>query len=391
MNTLKIPLRRLSHSPLEYLHVKAGASLVDFHGWFLPVQYKTPILESSKHTREKCSIFDVSHMLQTRITGPNTSKLLTNLTVADVEGLKENTGTLTLFPNENGGIIDDLIINKVSGNDDFYVVSNAARADVDLPHMMAEAKRIGDVEIEVLKNPLIAMQGPKSEEILQKLIGGADLEKLFFMDGITTDVAGHPCRITRCGYTGEDGFEISCGSPEVVEKIFEADPENVALAGLGERDILRLEGGMCLYGNDIDDTTTAYSARLLWTVARSRRQKADFLGADTLLEEVANKQPKNNMFRVGIAKEAKGRAIRAGMDIYTEDLTTKIGRVTSGSKAANVENVDSIGQAYVEKGFHQNGKNCAVVPAGKKPTKKNSNVVVISKMPFLKTSYKVAK
>lgn len=385
--------RLLSSSPLEYLHIEAGGQLVDFHGWNLPVQYKNmDIIKSSQHCRENASIFDVSHMLQTKIRGPNAWKLLHNLTVADPKNLPENTGTLTLFPNKTGGLIDDLIINKVSGNDDFYVVSNAARADVDLPHMMKEAESLGDVTIDVISNsPLVALQGPKSEEILQNICD-ADLSKLYFMDGITANIAGKSARITRCGYTGEDGFEISCTSPEIVENILKiGQSNNLQWAGLGERDILRLEGGMCLYGNDINEQTSAYAARLLWTVNKSRRAAADFPGAELLLKEIEEKTPKIGQFRVGLAKFSKGRALRTGQDLYNEDLSEKIGYVTSGSQHANCSEesgIQSIGQAYVKKGFHQNGKEVMVVPGGKKANKKNAKVAVISKMPFVKTNYR---
>jgi len=382
-NTIK---RNINSSPLEYLHIKAGATLVDFHGWNLPVKYETPILDSSRYCRKYCSVFDVSHMLQTKITGKNALKLINNLTVADVENIAPNTGTLTLFPNETGGIIDDLIINKCNDDKEFYVVSNAARSDVDLPYMQKNAKQLGDVDIQVINNCLIAMQGPKSEEILQKLVE-VDLSKLFFMDGIVAKINGFDCRITRCGYTGEDGFEISCSSPKSVEAIFNLD-SNVKWAGLGERDILRLEGGMCLYGNDIDETTSPYSARLLWTVAKNRRKKADFPGAEILLNEVATKTPINNKFRVGLTKNTSGRAMKQGMDIYTPDLKKKIGNITSGSIAANCENLHCIGQGYIEMGFHQNGKEIAYVPKGKNPTKKNLNIATISKMPFIKSQYK---
>lgn len=379
--------RSIKSSPLEKLHIKAGATLVDFHGWNLPVKYPTPILDSSRHCRQYCSIFDVSHMLQTRITGPNASQLLYDLTVADSFSLKPNTGTLTLFTNENGGIIDDLIINKTTDDSDFYVVSNAARADVDLPYMQKHAAKIGNVDIKVLNYPLIALQGPKAEKILQKLTD-KDLSNLKFMDGIDAKINDINCRITRCGYTGEDGFEISCENSNAVESLLNSD-DNLKWAGLGERDILRLEGGMCLYGNDIDETTSPYSARLLWTIAKSRRIKNDFIGASKINEEIKTKTPNNKMFRVGLAKTSSGRAIRAGMDVYTTDLSRKIGRVTSGTPVANASDIYAIGQAYIEKGYHQNGKDVAYVPGGRKATGKNSNLATISKMPFVETKYKI--
>jgi len=375
------------HSPLESLHVAAGGKLIDFHGFTLPVQYAgRGLVESAQHVRKACSLFDVSHMLQTRITGDNATQLLHELTVADPKALAPNTGTLTLFPLENGGILDDLIINKMNDDQSWYVVSNAARMDVDLPHMQACAKKLGNVEIEVVNNPLVALQGPLAESILQPLVE-TELSGMYFMDGVDTTLAGVPCRITRCGYTGEDGFEISVEHPDAVKALIESN-DNLFWAGLGERDILRLEGGMCLYGNDITEQTTPYSARLLWTVAKSRRKASDFAGADILNKEVQAKTPLSGEFRVGIAKKSKkGRAIREGMDLWSTDFETKVGKVCSGAAAANCD-LHSIGQAYVQKGHHKNGTNLAAVPAGKKPTAKNTIPVDITKMPFVKTNYK---
>ena len=305
-------------SPLEHLHIQAGGKLIDFHGFTLPVSYKNQgLIESSQHCRKEASLFDVSHMLQTRISGPNATKLIHDLTVCDAKNLEANSGTLTLFPMQNGGILDDLIVNKLDSDDAWYVVSNAARQDVDLPHLVKHASKIGDCQVQVLTNPLVALQGPKSEKILQNLVS-VDLSKLFFMDGVTTEIDGSLVRITRCGYTGEDGFEISFENGNGVEKLINSS-EELRWAGLGERDILRLEGGMCLYGNDINEETTAYSARLLWTVAKIRRENSDFIGSDVLNEEVENKTPRSGKFRVGIAKNVKkGRAIREGMDLYSD-------------------------------------------------------------------------
>lgn len=387
-NSFKYHRRLLHSSPLEKLHLEAKGQLGNFHGWNLPMQYSGfPIKESAKYTRSYCSLFDVSHMLQTRIQGPNAWKLIHNLTVADVRGLTPHTGTLTLFTMKNGGIQDDLIINKLEDDNNFYVVSNCARADVDLPLLLNEAKSLGDVEVSVIKNSLVALQGPEAENILQKLVD-VDLSSMVFMQATSAKIDNINCRITRCGYTGEDGFEISVDHPSAVETLLKSD-DKLKWAGLAERDILRLEGGMCLYGNDISESTTPYSARLLWTIAKARRAAADFKGADKILQEISNKSPESNSFRVGLVKETAGRAIRAGMEVYADDLKTKIGTVTSGSPSANVQGVESVGQAYIQKGFHQNGKSVVVTPKGKKPTSKNS--VVISKMPFVTTKYKVQK
>lgn len=394
MNTNRIThlLRRAAsvpswHSPLEPLHIAAGGKLIDFHGFTLPVQYEgSGLVESAQHVRKACSLFDVSHMLQTKITGHNAQKLLHELTVADTDALGANSGTLTLFPLEHGGILDDLIINKLNDNNSWYVVSNAARMDVDLPHMQACASRLGDVDIEIINSPLVALQGPLAESILQPLVE-TDLSQLYFMDGVNTTLAGIPCRLTRCGYTGEDGFEISVEHPDAVKALLSSSSD-LKWAGLGERDILRLEGGMCLYGNDITESTTPYSARLLWTVAKSRRKACDFAGADVLNKEVQAKTPGSGKFRVGLAKKStKGRAIREGMDLWTADLSENVGKVCSGAVAANCD-FHSIGQAYVQKGHHTNKTQLAAAPAGKKPTKKNSIEVTISKMPFVKTNYR---
>ena len=156
--------RFINSSPLESLHIKAGGQLGNFHGWNLPMQYAgQKIKDSAVHCRTKASLFDVSHMLQTKISGPNALKLIENLTPLDVRNLKPNSGSLTIFTLPNGGIQDDLIVNKLDDDCNFYVVSNCARADVDLPYMLKEATRLGDVHIETIEKPLVALQGPQAE------------------------------------------------------------------------------------------------------------------------------------------------------------------------------------------------------------------------------------
>merc|ERR1712110_295917 len=164
------------------------------------------------------------------------------------------------------------------------------------------------------------------------------------MQGFSSKINGTDCRITRCGYTGEDGFEISCDSPKSVEKILEN--VDIKWAGLAERDILRLEGGMCLYGNDLTEETTPYSARLMWLVNKRRRNDCVFPGAEIILNELENKRPNSGVFRVGLTKTSAGRALRAGMDVYDKDMARKVGTVTSGSPSVNVSGVESVAQAY---------------------------------------------
>ncbi|OLY83019.1 Aminomethyltransferase, mitochondrial [Smittium mucronatum] len=241
-----------------------------FAGWSMPLFYKdlTP-LESHIHTRQKCSIFDVSHMLQFQIVGGSRAAFLDSLVVSDVSAIRLNTGKLTLFLNENGGIEDDLIVT--SHADSLYVVSNAGCADKDWDHVqkhLAAFVQAGNGHVEaykVLANSLIAVQGPETARILQKYTN-LDLSKMAFMDGVYTETNGVPIHITRSGYTGEDGFEISIPSEEVVsftESLLEN--KDVKLAGLAPRDSLRIEAGLCLYGHDIDSTTTPMEAGLSWT------------------------------------------------------------------------------------------------------------------------------
>ncbi|XP_060914232.1 aminomethyltransferase, mitochondrial isoform X2 [Labrus mixtus] len=255
-------------------HKEQGGKMVEFAGWSMPVQYKDSHIISHMHTREHCSIFDVSHMLQTKVHGKDRVKFMESLVVADIAELKDNQGTLTLFTNEKGGIMDDLIVTKTDQGY-LYVVSNAGCADKDSAHMkarLAEYKAAGyNVDLEFLDEALIALQGPSMAQVLQQGLK-EDLSKLTFMTSALATVFGVPgCRVTRCGYTGEDGVEISVPRLRVVElteKLL-ANSE-VKLAGLGARDSLRLEAGLCLYGNDIDETTTPVEATLVWTIGEIR-------------------------------------------------------------------------------------------------------------------------
>ncbi|KAK7076012.1 hypothetical protein SK128_013623, partial [Halocaridina rubra] len=301
--------RFLSISPVTYLeqtvlhdfHIHHEGKMVEFAGYSMPVQYgKVGIASSHNHIRTHCGMFDVSHMLQSKIHGKDRIKFMENLIVGDIEGLADNTGTLSLFTNERGGIIDDLICSKTSLGF-LYVVSNAGCKEKDLLHMrerLAEFKsKGGDAELEIIDDHgLLAIQGPESAKTLQPLLED-DLNQLYFMHTKEMKVAGIPCRVTRCGYTGEDGVEISvpnAKATELCETLLEA---GVQLAGLGARDSLRLEAGLCLYGNDIDDTTTPIEAGLAWTIGKRRRQTADFLGAEIILKQLKDKPTRR---RIGL-------------------------------------------------------------------------------------------
>uniref|UniRef100_A0A8V1AE35 Aminomethyltransferase n=1 Tax=Gallus gallus TaxID=9031 RepID=A0A8V1AE35_CHICK len=264
----------LKQTPLDALHRARGGRMVPFAGWSLPVQYGRGHLESHLHTRRHCSLFDVSHMLQTRVYGRDRVRFLESLVVGDIAELRPGQGTLTLLTNERGGIVDDLIVTNTA-EDHLYVVSNAGCADKDRAVMEGRAAELraagGDVHLEVSDNALLALQGPSMAQVLQAGLPD-DLTKLTFMTSTATTVFGVPgCRVTRCGYTGEDGVEISVPAGRAVElaERLLGCPE-VWPAGLAARDSLRLEAGLCLYGNDIDESTTPVEAGLLWTLGRCR-------------------------------------------------------------------------------------------------------------------------
>ncbi|XP_050538249.1 aminomethyltransferase, mitochondrial-like [Daktulosphaira vitifoliae] len=250
--------------------------MVPFASYYMPISYSDSITSSHLHTRKSCSLFDVSHMLQTKIYGKNKEQFIEEMCVADIQGLKKGTSVLSLFVNDHTGcILDDLIITKTEENY-IFMVTNAGCKESDMKMILeklADFKSKGkDVTIEFLDSndqSLLALQGPKSMNVLQQLVT-VDLSKLYFMNSVIATVCGVPnCRINRCGYTGEDGFEISVPSDRatmISEKLLINN--SVKLAGLGARDTLRLEAGMCLYGSDIDSTTTPVEAALVWTISK---------------------------------------------------------------------------------------------------------------------------
>ncbi|KAL1269836.1 hypothetical protein QQF64_032125 [Cirrhinus molitorella] len=367
----------LKKTPLHDFHRAQGGKMVEFAGWSMPVQYKDSHINSHMHTRQHCSIFDVSHMLQTKVYGRDRVKFIESLIVGDIAELKDNQGTLSLFTNTKGGIMDDLIVTKTDQGY-LYVVSNAGCADKDSAHMQArlqEFKAAGhDVDLEFMEESLIALQGPSMAQVLQKGVGD-DLRKLTFMTSVLTPVFGiQGCRVTRCGYTGEDGVEISVPSKDVVsltEKLL-ADSE-VKLAGLGARDSLRLEAGLCLYGNDIDETTTPVEASLVWTIGKRRRQALDFPGADIIVPQIKAKTQRK---RVGLI--STGPPVRQHTPILSSDGRV-IGEVTSGCPSPCLK--QNVAMGYVEAGFSKVGTSIQV------EVRKKAVPAVVSKMPFVPTKY----
>ncbi|KRX60026.1 Aminomethyltransferase, mitochondrial [Trichinella sp. T9] len=330
-------------------HKVHQAKMVEFGGWLMPVSYADQSVgESHLHTRNHCSIFDVSHIIA----------FIEKLTVADVQGLKEHRSVLTVFTNDNGGIKDDLIITK--DDDHLFLVSNAACSDKDIAHMKLELenfKKDGrDVTVEHLNNrALIAVQGPEMIKVVQAGVK-YDMRCLIFMSSVVTSVFDIPnCRLSRCGYTGEDGVEISIDSDravELCEKILNSTHAPVKLAGLGARDSLRLEAAMCLYGTDMDETTTPVEAGLSWLIARRRREMADFPGADIIMKQLKSKEKNISKKRVGMISTS-GRPPRGNYDILIPNGDVVIGKVTSGCPSPVLK--ENVAMGYVKSEYTKVG------------------------------------
>jgi aminomethyltransferase len=327
-------------------------------------------------------------MLQLKIHGKDRVKFIEQLVVGDIAALAPNKGTLTLITNDKGGIIDDAIVTNTSEGF-LYVVCNAGCADKDISHLKSQMKRFqddhpgSDVSIEELsENGLLALQGPKMAEALAEGIN-EDLSKFTFMNSSVMTVHGIPgCRVTRCGYTGEDGVEISVPSEQAVDlakKLLASTRPNanvVQPAGLGARDSLRLEAGLCLYGNDIDERTTPVEASLSWCIGKRRRTEGGFLGSSYILQQLTG-HSKPMKRRVGIV--ATSGAPARGGSVVLDQAGEQIGTVTSGCPSPTLKK--NIAMAYIVSSFSKpqtevqlNIRNKAI------PAK-------IIKMPFVPTNY----
>ncbi|GLG99784.1 Aminomethyltransferase, partial [Gryllus bimaculatus] len=306
-------------TPLYELHVAQGAKMVAFSGFLLPVAYAAQgIAASHLHTRsEACaSLFDVSHMMQTEVRGKDAVEFMESLCTADLRGLPDNVSALTAFTDPiTGGILDDLIVTKTPLGY-LHVVSNASRRAEDQQIMLraerAFAARGKCVRLRFFgaeERALLALQGPGAARALQPLTE-VDVGQLRFMGSTLAEVAGAPARLTRCGYTGEDGVEVAVAADRaahVAQALLDSAHADVRPAGLGARDSLRLEAGLCLYGNDIDHTTTPVEAGLTWIIGKRRREAADFPGAAVVLRQL-REGPKRR--RVGLRAVAGGPPFR---------------------------------------------------------------------------------
>ncbi|WP_087017143.1 glycine cleavage system aminomethyltransferase GcvT [Thaumasiovibrio subtropicus] len=317
----------LLNTPLYDLHIASGAKMVPFAGYNMPVQYALGVKKEHIHCRENAGLFDVSHMGQVILRGDNAAKVLEKLVPVDIVDLPVGKQRYALFTNEQGGLMDDLMVTNYG--DHLYVVVNAACKAQDIAHM--EANLSDGVTLERLDDhALLAIQGPKAAEVLATL--NPAVSTMVFMDSARLELNGVECIVSRSGYTGEDGFEISvpADGAEALAKVL-TDHELVEWIGLGARDSLRLECGLCLYGHDIDTTTTPVEASLLWAISKNRRRGGEreggFPGADIILEQIETKAVDRK--RIGLIGHSKA-PVREGTKLFDAE-DNEIGIVTSGT------------------------------------------------------------
>jgi aminomethyltransferase len=364
----------LLKTPLYDLHVEQGGKMVPFAGWSMPIQYKDSIMDATKHCREHASLFDVSHMCGVTLKGKDAVPFLEQLVVGDIAGIPNGSGSLSMFTNEKGGIIDDTVVTKVT-DDEVYLVVNAGCREKDISHMQKHLDSFsGKCELVVHDDrALLALQGPSAVKVLQPFVD-MDLSSVYFSDFHKLDINGIPCYLTRTGYTGEDGFELSIPDGQALEltrKLLEN--EEVRMCGLGARDSLRLEAGLCLYGNDLTDDITPVEAGLKWAIGKNRREKCDFLGG-----EVIKRQLEEGVDRRRVGLISTGAPARQHSDILTED-GQKIGEISSGAFSPCLKK--NVAMGYVEKGHGKAGTKLKVVVRGKE------NDAEVTKMPFVPNTY----
>ena len=365
------------HLPLHDLHVSLGAHMVPFAGYAMPVQYPAGVLKEHLHTRASAGLFDVSHMgqviLRPKKSMADLARGFEELVPVDALDLPIGRQRYGMFTDANGGILDDLMF--ANRGDHLFVVVNAACKGADIAHMKANLAAVADVV--PVDRALLALQGPQAEAVLARLVPGA--EKLRFMDMAFLDWNGVEVWVSRSGYTGEDGYEISVSNNDVLAfaEALLNEPEVMPI-GLGARDSLRLEAGLCLYGHDIDRTTSPVEANLTWAISKARRQGGErsggFPGASRILHEMAQGPDR---LRVGLRPE--GRApMREGTEIYAgADL---IGHVTSGGYGPSV--AAPIAMGYVAASHAKNGVTLTAELRGKRLP------VTVCPLPFQPTTYK---
>jgi aminomethyltransferase len=361
----------LARTPLDTLHRELGGKMVPFAGYELPVHYAAGILAEHQHTRASASLFDVSHMGQAALRGAQAADGLEALLPGDIKGLGAGRMRYSFLTNDRGGILDDLMVTNAG--DHLFVVVNAACKERDIAHLAAGLA--GKAAVEPLPDrALLALQGPKAADVFARLAPAA--RDLAFLSGTALAVDGVHCFVTRSGYTGEDGFELSvpAAHAEALARRLLAEPE-VKPAGLGARDSLRLEAGLCLYGHDIDETTTPVEAGLAWAIGKRRRSAGGFPGDAVIRRQLADGPARQ---RIGIRPDERAPA-REGTEI-TDGAGRVIGKVTSGGFGPTVGGPIAMG--YVERAAAAEGTRVGLLVRG---TERPARVVAL---PFVAHRYR---
>ncbi len=378
-----MPDTALLHTPLHDLHARLGARMVPFAGYAMPVQYPAGLMAEHRHCRESAALFDVSHMGQLRLEGADAAAALETLVPVDVIGLAEGRQRYAFFTNDAGGLLDDLMIvrptaaDSAAGFGDLFLVVNAGCKAEDIAHLQ---RHIGG-RCRVVPMPeraLLALQGPKAVDALARLNAG--VAALVFMSGGRFTLAGIDCFVTRSGYTGEDGFEISVPEAQAVAlaEALLAQPE-VKPAGLGARDTLRLEAGLCLYGHDIDTTTSPIEAGLQWAIQKVRRaggaRAGGYPGAAVIDHHLADGPPRKRVGLVGLERVP----VREGTALF-DTPGSPAGTVCSGTLGPSVN--QCIAMAYVPTALAAAGTTLHAEVRGKRVP------MTVAPMPFHPHRYK---
>jgi len=366
----------LRKTPLHALHVELGGKMVAFAGYDMPVNYPAGILKEHLHTRASAGLFDVSHMGQRTLTGPDhatVARSLEAITPGDFQSLGTGRMRYSLLLKSDGGIVDDLMVTRWPEDGKLGLVVNASRKEIDDDFIRARLP--SNVKLVAADDrALLALQGPAAEAVMARHCPKA--ASLSFMTATAAEFDGMPCTISRSGYTGEDGFEISmrAGHAEAFARALLAEPEVLPI-GLGARDSLRLEAGLCLYGHDIDETTNPVEANLTFAIGKRRKIEKDFPGAGKIIDALFDGAAKK---RVGIRPDGKAPA-REGTQI-TDGKTRVIGRITSGGFGPSVN--APIAMGYVETEFAGDGTQLGLMVRGQEMPAR------VAPMPFAPHRYK---
>jgi aminomethyltransferase len=346
----------LLKTPLHALHVARGAKMVSFAGYDMPVHYPSGILKEHLHARASAGLFDVSHMGQAFLSGDDPARALERLTPADLVGLKEGMQRYGLLLNDRGTILDDFMTTRLKGEGALYLVVNAATKEGDFAYIADRLRGVATLSPQP-DRALLALQGPKAAQVLERHSLG--ISNLTFMKVARAQVCGAAAIVSRSGYTGEDGFEISIEAKdaEAVSTALLSEAEVLPI-GLGARDSLRLEAGLCLYGHDIDESTDPVEANLVWSIGKRRKSDKDFPAAERIMDRVLNGTSRK---RVGIRPDGKAPA-REGAEI-ADKSGRKIGHITSGGFGPSLNGPMAMG--YIETALAGDGTEIDLIVRGR--------------------------